>query len=324
MFRFEPATRQNVGLLIGLAGGTGSGKSYSAMELATGICGSKPFAVIDTEAGRARHYAESFRFDHGDLRAPFTPDAYIEAILAAEKAGYPVIVVDSMSHEHAGDGGLLDMHEAELDRMARDDFKKRESCKMTAWIAPKMAHKRFVQKLLQLRSHVILCFRAEEKISVERENGRMVVRPMQSAVGLDGWIPIAAKGLPFELTASFLLLANNPGVPLPIKLQEQHRAAFPLDRPIGRAAGEAIAAWAAGGTARKEAPTSPTVGQPAPPVNQRGLEEVLTGIALAESMTELDTVTPYASMLPEADKSLARAAFVKRKSEIESQRQPGE
>ena len=103
-FSFRPATRENVALLIGLAGASGSGKTYTAMRLAKGIAGDKPFCVIDTEAGRAKHYADAFRFDHGDLKPPFSPAAYADAIRAADDAHYPVIVVDSMSHEHAGQG----------------------------------------------------------------------------------------------------------------------------------------------------------------------------------------------------------------------------
>src|SRR3990167_10103442 len=102
-FSFRPAKRENVALIIGLAGGTGSGKTFSAMRLASGIAGEgKPFAVIDTEAGRAKHYADQFKFDHGDLAPPFRPDAYVDAIMAADKAGYSVIVVDSVSHVWAG------------------------------------------------------------------------------------------------------------------------------------------------------------------------------------------------------------------------------
>ncbi|MEX1216502.1 AAA family ATPase, partial [Saccharospirillum sp.] len=246
-FSFRPAVRENVGLLIGLAGASGSGKTYTAMRLAKGICGDKPFAVIDTEAGRAKHYADAFRFDHGDLKPPFSPLAYAEAIRAADEAGYPVIVVDSVSHEHAGDGGLLDMHEAELERMAGDDWKKREAVKMAAWIKPKAGHKRFVSKLLQVRAHLILCFRAEEKIEMVRgETGRMEVRKKQTSTGLDGWCPISEKNLPYELTASFLLLASRPGYPMPIKLQEQHKALFPLDAPIDETSGRKLADWAKG------------------------------------------------------------------------------
>lgn len=240
---FRPAVRENVGLLIGLAGGTGSGKTYTAMKLAQGIAGDKPFAVIDTEAGRALHYADQFHFDHADLKPPFRPMAYEEAIIAADKAGYPVIVVDSMSHEHAGEGGLLDWHEEEFQRMGA-----REAVKVAAWIKPKTAHKTMVQKLLQVRAHLILCFRAEEKIEMKRnDQGKMEIVAKQSRTGKDGWIPICEKNLPFELTASFLLTDARPGFPLPIKLQEQHRALFPLDKPINEESGRLIAQWAAGG-----------------------------------------------------------------------------
>lgn len=247
-FEFRPAVRQAVPLLVGLAGGTGSGKTYSALRLARGLSRQQPFAVIDTEAGRAKHYASEFTFDHGDLRPPFTPMAYTEAILSADAAGYGVIVVDSTSHEHAGDGGLLDWQERELDRMARNDYQKREACRMASWIAPKMAHKHFVSKLLQIRAHLILCFRAEEKIElVKDDQGKTVVRPKIALTGLDGWIPVCEKNLPYELTASFLLTCDKPGVPKPIKLQAQHRSFFPLDAPITEACGAKLVEWASAG-----------------------------------------------------------------------------
>ena len=252
-FQFKRAIREQVGLLVGLAGGTGSGKTFSAMRLAAGIAGDKPFAVIDTEAGRAKHYADQFCFDHGDLAAPFDPQAYAEAILAADAAHYPVIVVDSMSHEWAGAGGVLEMQEAELDRMAGDDWKKREAVKMAAWIRPKMAHKKMVQRLLQVRAHLIICFRAEEKIEMVRDDkGKMQIVPKASLTGINGWIPVCEKNLPFELTASFLLTADAPGMPKPIKLQEQHRPMFPTDKPINEESGRKVAAWAAGGAIKDD------------------------------------------------------------------------
>jgi hypothetical protein len=248
-FQFKPAIRESVGLLIGLAGGTGSGKTFSAMRLAAGIAGDKPFAVIDTEARRSLHYADQFRFDAGDLAAPFSPQSYAEAILAADAAKYPVIVVDSMSHEWAGEGGVLEMHEAELDRMGGEDYKKREAVKMAAWIRPKMDHKKMVQRMLQIRAHLILCFRAEEKVDMVRDEktGKMLIVPKKSTVGLDGWMPVCEKNLPYELTTSFLLTADAPGMPKPIKLQEQHRVMFPLNQPIDEESGRRVAAWAAGG-----------------------------------------------------------------------------
>jgi hypothetical protein len=242
-FEFRPAKRENVGLLIGLAGGTGSGKTYTAMRLATGIAGDRPFAVIDTEAGRAKHYADYFRFDHGDLGAPFKPSRYLEAIQAADAAGYPAIVVDSMSHEHEGPGGVLEWHDEELARLGGQDSKT-----FLAWQPPKKEHRQMVQALLQLRAHVILCFRAAPKIEIARVEGKTVVR---EKTGLNvmpgGWTAITDAKLMFELTASMMFMAERPGVPMPIKLQEQHRAFFPLDQVVTEATGAAVAAWARGG-----------------------------------------------------------------------------
>lgn len=254
-FTFTQAKRENVRLLIGLAGASGSGKTYSAMTMASGIAGNKPFAVIDTENGRSKHYADQFRFDVGDLQPPFRPKAYEEAILAADAAGYPVIVVDSMSHEWAGEGGCLDWQEEELDRMAGQDYRKREACKMASWIKPKSSHKDMMSALLRVKAHVILCFRAEAKIEMVKGERGWEIKPKQSLTGLDGWIPVCEKTVPFELTVSFLLTPDRPGYGRPIKLQEQHKALFPLDHPINAESGRLIALWASGGTERREPPT---------------------------------------------------------------------
>jgi hypothetical protein len=280
-FTFRPALRENVGLIIGLAGGTGSGKTYSALRLASGIAGERRFCVIDTEAGRAKHYADAFTFDHGDLKAPFTPERYTEAIMAADAAGYPVIVVDSMSHEHAGDGGLLDMQEAEFARMG-----SREAVRMASWIKPKMAHKAMVQKLLQIRSHLILCFRAEPKVEmVKGRDGRIEVVPKESPTGLHGWIPVSEKNLPYELTASFLLTADAPGMPKPIKLQEQHRALFPSDQPITEESGRRLAAWASGAKQAKH-------GAVAQPEEQSIVDRQVAGSSPAGPATDVAPQAP--------------------------------
>src|SRR4026209_336876 len=80
-FTLRPAVRENVPLLIGLDGGTGSGKTYSAFCIAKGLAGGERFACIDTESGRAKAYADEFQFDQGELVAPFTPESYAKAIM---------------------------------------------------------------------------------------------------------------------------------------------------------------------------------------------------------------------------------------------------
>lgn len=308
-FSFRPAARENVGLLVGLSGGTGSGKTYTAMRLAKGIANGKPFAVIDTEAGRAKHYADQFRFDHGDLKPPFRPEAYAEAIAAADAAGYPVIVVDSTSHEWAGEGGILDWQEEELDRMAGTDWKKREACKMAAWIKPKVAHKKMVQRLLQVRAHLVLCFRAEPKVEMARgEGGKMEIREKQSLTGLHGWIPITEKSLPFELTASFLLMADRPGVPQPIKLQEQHRAIFPLDKPITEESGARLTAWASGGAAAPPASTPKTHQQKPAESGEPDTGDWLIVIADAQTQDDLRNI---AKQIEKAKDTLTAPALKK-------------
>jgi hypothetical protein len=259
MTTFRAAKRENVGLWVNLIGGTGSGKTFSGFRMASGISGDKPFAVIDTENRRALHYADAFRFDHAELRPPFRPDAYADAVMSADAVGYPVIMIDSGSHVWAGDGGVLDMQEAEFERMG-----SREAVKMASWIKPKMEHKQMVQKLLQVKAHIILCLRAEEKIEMVKKDGKMVVQPKITMIGKDGWVPVCDKNLPFEATASFLLLASAPGVPHPIKLQEQHKALFPLEQPITEQSGRALAAWASGTDSAARPSPSPSP-DPLPP-----------------------------------------------------------
>lgn len=242
-FTFRPAVRSEVGLILGFAGGTGSGKTYSSLRVAKGMTPpGKRFALIDTENGRAKFYADEFAFDHGSLEEPFNPLHYVEAIQAADRAGYPVIVVDSMSHSWAGPGGVLDMQEAEFKRLGG-----RDAIKLLSWAAPKSEHKAMVSALLRVKAHLILCFRAEPKVDMIREDGKTKIVPKESPTGLDGWISISDKNLPFELSASWLLMADRPGFPKPIKLPEKLRPLIPLNKPIDEEAGARLAEWARGG-----------------------------------------------------------------------------
>jgi hypothetical protein len=218
--------------------------------------------------------------------------------------------------------------------MAGDDFKRREACKMASWIKPKMSHKQMANRLLQLRCHLILCFRAEPKIDMVKEDGKWVIVPKQTLTGLEGWVPITEKNLPFELTASLMLLADHPGVPHPIKLQAQHRPFFPLNRPITAEAGVQLAAWAAGGVspARTEAPmgvpppATPT-STPTPPHTtsaHRAVDEWGAKLLAATTREQLLAVNREISALklPVAAVKQLRAAYTQRAKELEAQSAP--
>lgn len=268
-FSFRPASRENVGLLIALAGASGSGKTFSALRLARGLAGDGKIAFIDTEARRALHYADRFDFLHADMRPPFRPARFVEAIRAAEDAGASVVIVDSMSHEYDGEGGIIDW----ADELAANGVKSPGN-----WKDPKLAHKKVMNALLQMRAHLIFCLRADEKIEIIREGGKTQVRPL-------GWMPICEKRFMFEMTASFTLTPDRPGFPqyhLPHKVQEQHRAMFPEGEPIGERAGEALRAWAAGGAAPPAATTATTTDN-----TQARVDAMLAEIADAADMQAL-------------------------------------
>lgn len=306
-FHFAPAVRDRVSLLIMMAGASGSGKTLSALKLARGLADGddSKISVIDTEAGRAKHYAvapgekpsaDRFAFHHGDLRAPFTPEAYMEAIEAADTAGFKVIVIDSGSHEWEGEGGLHDEHQeavaaaVEKSRLIAqekgwrfDEAQAADRASIGAWKEPKRRHKRFVSRLLQCRAHLIICLRADEKMRIEKikdERGRektVIVQPKDMKPE-DRWSPICEKRFPYEMTLSFILSPDKPGFPIPIKLQAQHRSAMPLDRPISEQSGGTLAEWARGGS-----PVSPRRGsdavEAAAPANSPQPQPLVAGAA---------------------------------------------
>lgn len=261
-FSFVPAVREQVSLLIGLAGASGSGKTKSALRLAEGISPDGRIAFIDSEARRGLHYADSHRFQHADMRPPFGPDRWIAGIRAAEATGAEVVILDSFSHEYDGEGGIVDW----ADRLAEGtpkpgvehprkkgdhqdwwkDWAEKPVDSPGNWKAPKIAHKRMMNAILQCRATLIFCLRADEKIKIAKDSrGKTVVEQL-------GWMPICEKRFMYDMTASFTLSPDSPGIPrfdLPHKLQEQHRAFFPEGRAIDEDCGRRLAAWARGGAA---------------------------------------------------------------------------
>lgn len=206
-FRIIPAERQGLKPLIGLYGKSGGGKTHSALLLARGIVGKEGnIGLLDTENKRGHIFSDIIPGSYNvlDFDAPFSPERYIEAFKALSNAD--IVVVDSMTHEWSGSGGVLDMQEAELDRMAGNDWGKRERCKMAAWIKPKMAHKKMVGEILRLPMPVICCLRGEEKThSVKDSKGKTVV------VTDDFSTPLFDHRFIFEMLINGEVFANDKG-----------------------------------------------------------------------------------------------------------------
>lgn len=108
VLQFRKAERKKAKLRLGISGPAGSGKTYASLQIAIGL--KEKIAMIDTENGSGDLYADICDYDILQITAPFTPDKYIQAIKAAEEAEYGTIIIDSLSHAWAGEGGLLDLH----------------------------------------------------------------------------------------------------------------------------------------------------------------------------------------------------------------------
>ena len=253
-FTSSPAKRARVPLLIGLAGPSGSGKTYSALRLATGIKRATPgdIYVIDTEAGRALHYADEFKFHHVPFAAPFGCFDYLEAIRYCVERGASTIVIDSASHLHEGEGGMLDQHEQAIDRATKGstDWAARDAASWRCWKQPKADMNRFVQCLLQLNTNMVFCFRAKDRVKPGMQDGK-------KALISQGTMAIADDSLIYEMTVQPLLEAGSRGVPnwnptergaaLQTKLPGffadiLQRKGQPLDENMG----ELMGRWAAG------------------------------------------------------------------------------
>ena len=244
----ENAKRESTPLLIGLVGPSGGGKTKSALRLAAGIQkvrGGK-LVGIDTEARRMLHYAEEFSLTYMEFKAPFSSSRYLEALKAASaKAEGGVVIVDSMSHEHEGEGGYLEFHEAELDRMAGQDWKKRERVTFTAWIKPAAERRRLINSILQMNTAFVFCFRAKEKLKIVKGQ-----EPIQL-----GWQAIAGEEFAFEMTVRCLLPPGANGVPdwseeafrqgVP-KRSDFHLPLVQDGAQLSESIGERLAQWAKG------------------------------------------------------------------------------
>lgn len=321
---FKRAKRENVPLLIGLAGASGSGKTLCALLIASGIADAiqrkldRPGRIFfaDSERGRGLHYADRFDYEHGEIRPPFRPQSYGDAIAAAEEAGADVLIIDSFSHEWEGEGGVKDWADQIL--AANERMKP-----PAQWKDPKAAHQRLVNQMLAARPHIIVCMRAQEKLLMKevpqfehdgvtpkmwkgKQSTKTVIVAAKDRPLKERWVPICEKAFPYEITTSLLLTPDAPGVPIPLKLQDQHMPAFPEGQRISRESGAFLAEWAMGG-----APTG--VGAP-------GIDEARDAIRSAPTLERLEAIWRAKAMAPFRDD--LGADLEARKAELTPQREP--
>lgn len=250
-YTFRPAVRENAPLLIGVSGGTGSGKTYSALRLARGLVGPEGTVVmIDTERGRGTHYADEFGYLYAQLEPPFTPARYIEAMRAAEKAGADCIIVDSSSHEWEGTGGLLEWASSIAADMARKYGGSPEKYSFASWSTPKQEHHQWISYMQSATCHIIVCLRAKEKRAMVKDaKGKTEIVDF-------GWTPITDAELPFECAFLAMLTADKPGIPQFSYKALSHKFAdiFTEGAKLDEKMGAKLGAWASGQDAAVKTP----------------------------------------------------------------------
>jgi len=319
-FESAPAVRTKVPLWIGLVGAAGSGKTMSALRLAMGmerVYGKGTF-VIDTESRRSAHYADQFSFSLVDFKPPFGPLDYLAAIEHCVSKGAKIIIIDSMSHEWEGQGGVLESHDVECDRLAKQWGSTRDKVQMTAWQRPKSEHRKLIQSMLQLGVNFVLCYRAREKLKVI---------PGKAPQPL-GWQPVAPDDVVFEATMNALLYPGSGGVPswqpdemgekALVKLPGQFKDIFATRAPLSEDIGAKLATWAAGGTA----PSKPANDAPTPPTNARlkDLNALMEGQGVTEPAGKLAWISNRVGRPIKSSKELTA-------DEVEAlltERQPGQ
>jgi hypothetical protein len=184
MAAFRRAVKHEAKLRMALAGPAGSGKTFTAMVLAAALAEGAPFALVDTEHGSASKYADLFAFDVLELDS-FHPDRYVEAIHEAEAAGYPVLVIDSLSHAWSGKDGILE----QVERLTK---LKHANNSFRAWADATPIQNRLIDALTGAMLHVIATLRSKTEYVVEtNERGKATPRKIGTA-------PIQREGVEYE------------------------------------------------------------------------------------------------------------------------------
>jgi len=183
---FKKATKAQSYLRMTIDGPAGSGKTYTALRFAHALAEGGKIAVIDTERGSASKYAGEapdgvpWEFDVLELHT-FSPTKYIEGIQAAMRAGYKVLVIDSLSHAWSGTGGVLDMK----DRVGSNSF--------DAWRQVTPLHNKLVDTILQAPLHVITTMRSKMDYAINtNEQGKI------TGIQKVGMAPIQRSGMEYE------------------------------------------------------------------------------------------------------------------------------
>jgi hypothetical protein len=197
------AQKQKVKLKMAIQGPSGSGKTWGALSLARNLWPNAKICVIDTENGSSELYADHFEFDTIPLGPPFHTDRYIACIEAVVKCGYDVCIIDQISHQWDGEGGILRRKEELDQRPGTNSY--------TNWAKFTPEHQRFKEAIVQAPIHIVATMRAKQDYILEtNDRGKQTPRKV-------GMAAIQREGFDYEFTLLF-------------DVQMDHKAAVNKDR----------------------------------------------------------------------------------------------
>lgn len=265
VFRAVTEIDEPLPLSIGLSGGSGTGKTYTALSMARGIAREmtgRPDAnigYVDTENRRALHYKTQFpEMLHFDMQAVdakgdmigFPPERWIDVIDAAEATGVDVLVIDSFSHAWEGVNGVLDLQSQELDRLAGQDQAKRMKQGQLAWASVKPRYRRLIDRIVRAKVPVIICTRAKPVMQAKNRDNNWKeenARDTKTRRKDVPWDPASDGDLMFEMTTMVILDPSAPGHPIhQIKVADQFKNLLDARQPMSSETGRRMAAWAKG------------------------------------------------------------------------------
>lgn len=181
---FERATKTKAKLRMAFTGPAKSGKTYTALVLATALANGERIGLIDTENRSSEKYADIFDFDIMELENAH-PESFIAGIDVFEKAGHAVVILDSLSHAWIGKRGVLELHDDATE-------KSRSKDSYISWRTITPLHQALIDKMQGANCHIIATMRSKMAyIRTTDEHGKTEIRKV-------GLAPVQRQGMEYE------------------------------------------------------------------------------------------------------------------------------
>lgn len=217
----EPAVDNFSTIKMALRGASGSGKTYSALQIAHGLANDwSKILVIDTEHS-AGLYKKIGNFSKITISAPYLTEKFLQAFEKAIAAGFKVIIFDSMSHWWSGPGGILDVN-----AYIEETFYKGNSFR--AWNKTNKEHYNpLLNRLIfQDEAHIIFTMRTKVKYVVTTENNKQKIQKI-------GMREDMRDGFDYELSLVLDIDQNHIATPLKDRTRIFDGKSFLIDETVG-------------------------------------------------------------------------------------------